>query len=498
MALGPSSFLDYNGYFDTGYSTGPMPAGTKGATVTFNVGLVLSRAASDQQVQSLLDANWAQRQQQLAAYNANGSLWQTFGANQSQFDAVVQAVNNLGIPTVDQVAQQTGQPDGYVSDAASRTVWVQVTVNRAAGTDQFAQLFGTPLLQQVNDNNGAVYWQGNLNLSSLGVAAPFVQGLWFDTAAFAQQVLPTTGAPQANLPSGSLGLGNGAGPTATDPQAVAAYYNFPLSGANASFNIPTDPIALMEPGLGDVLTDSAGNNLPGPTFQNRLNNNYRTAVGLPANGVVAGIEPGGTGGSAVGERALDVGVATAVDPNSALVLYAGSGSNDGAQYDAFTPYQSAIYGANTQPVLSSSFRFGTNAPSPDSPFYWASQQLFIDAALANISVFNSSGDGGSGYEVGNGLNNSGNGRNSPYTVVVGGTSLSSVAYAQNDPTLTGQLAQFPIDYVARALAGDKATLWQLVSGGLTQMPTSGSSSWFAEAVWNRYSVVPNPGGATPS
>ena len=482
MALGASSFLDYNGYFDTGYSTGTMPTGTRQASATFNVALVLSRAASDQQVQSLLNANWASRQEQLAAYNANGSLWQTFGANQSQFNAVVQAVNNLGIKTVDQIAPQ----NGYVSDAASRTVWVQVNA------DQFKQLFGTTLLQQTNGSNGNLYWQGNLGLSSLGVAAPFVQGLWFDTSAFQQQVLPTTGAAQANLPLGSQGLGNGAGATANNPQAVAAYYNFPLNGASAKLNVPTAPIGLMEPGLGDQLLDANGNVLPPGSYQTNLNQNYRTQIGLSGNGVVAGIEPGGTPGGDTGEQALDVGVATAVNPNSALVMYAGSGSAGGAQSDPFTPYQSAFYQANPLSVVSSSFRFGTNAPSPNSPFYWAAQQLFIDGALANISVFNSSGDGGSGYEVANGLDNSGNGRNSAYSVVVGGTSLSTVAYAQNDPTLMGQLAQFPINYVAQALAGDKATLWQLIRGGLTQMPTSGSSDWFAEAVWNRYSVVQDP------
>ena len=72
---------------------------------------------------------------------------------------------------------------------------------------------------------------------------------------------------------------------------------------------------------------------------------------------------------------------------------------------------------------------------PDSPFYFAQQQLFIDAALRNITMVNAAGDGGSGDEYANGLTNVEITHASPYSLVVGGASLSTVesAGAGQDP-----------------------------------------------------------------
>src|SRR4029434_7147382 len=104
-----------------------------------------------------------------------------------------------------------------------------------------------------------------------------------------------------------------------------------------------------------------------------------------------------------GERSLDVGVVTAINPQSSMVLYAGSGINVGAQSNAFTAYQSSFWDhANNPSVITSSFGF-TPQVAPGSPFYFAAQQLFIDVALRNITVFNAAGDGGSGNQNGNGL-----------------------------------------------------------------------------------------------
>src|SRR5712664_1505250 len=97
--------------------------------------------------------------------------------------------------------------------------------------------------------------------------------------------------------------------------------------------------------------------------------------------------------------------------------------------------------------------------SPDSPFYYAGLQLYVDAALSNLTMFNALGDGGSGNETGNGLTNLEYNFTSPYAVLVGGTSISSFTAAQNDPTLISSV-------VAPALAGNAAMIWQLVSGGL--------------------------------
>ena len=72
-------------------------------------------------------------------------------------------------------------------------------------------------------------------------------------------------------------------------------------------------------------------------------------------------------------------------------------------------------------------------------------------------------------------------RGSPYDLMVGGTSLSTLAAAGADPTLAAILTL--------ALAGDPATIWDLVAGGLTALPASaGPDSHFLEAVWNTYAL----------
>lgn len=489
MADAPNgwSYLDYNSYFSTGYSTGDTSQySTEKATITFNVALILERATDPgtglpADPTTLLNSTWGDRQKQLETLNDNGTLWSTYGASDSDWSAVNAYLQDNNFFTVEQLATDA-MPSGYVTgDAAqnSRTIWVNLDEH------EFNRLFGQELLQVDSSSdspNENLWWEGNLSLPS--EIAPMVKGLWFDTDVF-QSVLVNAPA-DANypaLPQGFQGQGNGAGETALDPQAIASLYNFPLVNRT---DVATDPIGLLEPDL--------GNTSPGAESFQDLLGDYRVSIGLPAPVTVIGVQPGGTTDStsklASGERSLDVGVATAINPNSTLVLYAGSGVNWNANSDPFTADQAAIFDPNHPSVVSSSFRFEVAQPSPNSPWLWAANQLFMDAALANMSMFNSSGDGGSGYELGNGLNNGGNARMSPYSVVVGGTSVSTVAFAANDPTLNGTPSTFQ-DFYGLALDHDKATLWQLVRGGLSTMPVAGASTWFIEAVWNRYQVSGN-------
>ena len=106
------------------------------------------------------------------------------------------------------------------------------------------------------------------------------------------------------------------------------------------------------------------------------------------------------------ERALDVGIVSTVNPQSQLVLYAGSGHQNGAGQIPSPPINPRSGTRSTIPsVVSSSFSSYQHV-SPGSPFYFAQQQLFIDAALRGITVVNAAGDGGSGEEYPNGLTNS--------------------------------------------------------------------------------------------
>ncbi|WP_421994259.1 hypothetical protein [Reyranella sp.] len=466
-SLQNSTYLDLDSYFNNGLSNGGMPTGSTPAPPTYamNVALVLDRASPEETLQSLLGGNWASRQKALAELGPGG-VDSAFGADPQAYQTVLNDLAGMGLQTT----EQTVFPglSGYVSSAASRTIWVQLD------TAGFQTLFGTPLLKQDGEPSGKYYWNGNLTIPDAW--AGIVKGLWFDVddSTFGA-MMPSSGGSQGTLTPGYQGIGNGAAAPGhslppTDPQTVASYYNFPLLGQS----VATGAIGLLESGLGDLSP------VPGMTVAQLLDQ-YREGILLPGGAMVIGVEPGGFNGTSTAERSLDMGVATAINPNSPLILYAGSGSNGSANSEPFTAYQAAIWDTVNNPaVVSSSERFVVAQPSPGSPFLWAAQQLFVDAALRNITVVSSSGDGGSGYEIANGFTNVTYTRSSPYGLVVGGTSLSLGEQAAVDPTLAANLYALAVDQ------HDPATLWSLVGGGLTAMPTADDPRWFIETVWNRY------------
>lgn len=491
VEIANSTFADYDSSFSTGLSTVPLPAsiGRPGPHDKFNVALILDRNLATPQQQAAFDQligsdNWAQRQQTLEA--AGSSLWSTYGANPDDYTAVT--TNYLkGKFTFFGTGPGATEAPGYVSSAESRTVWVNLDA------DDFAALFGTDLHKGEANGQEFYFWRDSLSLPS--EIQPLIKGLWFDTKKFAYPLTEPASPPQSvSLPPGNLGVGNGAGfsppndpqnpakPVAIPPQDMAALFNFPLPAATVS-KVDLGALALMEPKLGDQLDHGS--------FEAGVHK-YLDQIGITgAKTKVFGIQPGGADGTASTERSLDIGVAAAINPGAKFLLYAGSGKENDAKSDPFTPYQSAFFDPDHDPlVISSSFRFENAQPSEDSPFMWAARQLFIDGLLRNITVFNSSGDGGSGYAIPNGLTNTGNSRNSPYTVVVGGTSLSTLEIAEQDTnTLTTT--------VGDALALDTATLWSLVQGGLTTLPDETSpeslKAWFIQTVWNRYYVYDDAG-----
>lgn len=68
---------------------------------------------------------------------------------------------------------------------------------------------------------------------------------------------------------------------------------------------------------------------------------------------------------------------------------------------------------------------------------------------------------------------------SPFTTVVGGTSISTMAQAESDATL-----QAILDAVK---AEDRGILWALIAGGLTAAPKDmAAESYLIETVWNQY------------
>ncbi|HEX9522985.1 MAG TPA: S53 family peptidase, partial [Reyranella sp.] len=461
-----SSYLDFTGYRITNQPDVESAYGISSSNVTvatsasINVAIVLDRV---QDPTALLAENWAERQQTLAQLNNTGALWTTYGADQNQFTAIEQSLaSNFHLTVLD------GTNSNYVTSAQSRTIWVEL--NSAA---DFNNLFNTTLYQYTDPHhagNDFVFWNGNLSLPQ----GWNVQGLWFDTESVPLASNYTPGV-SVTLAQGYQGVGNGSSlQPGLAAQDIAALYNFPLQG----LGVQTGMVGLVEPGIGSALPSGQTQ-----TFQQLLTA-YLAHVGENGSGTVYVQGANGqlyAGGDA-GERSLDVGVVSAINPNSNIGLYNGSGNNGNADASTFTALQSAIWDTLNNPgVISNSFG-DDQSMTPGSPFYAAYAQLFIDAALRNQTVFTALGDGGSGNETANGLTNLEYNVTSPYTVLVGGTSISSFTSAQQDPTINTSI-------VASALAGNLPTIWQLVEGGLTSLPADAAQlQTFVETVWNQYFV----------
>ncbi|MBE7209865.1 MAG: hypothetical protein INR65_02510 [Gluconacetobacter diazotrophicus] len=446
-----SSYLQAGGFGIADPATPPAQAFGLGNVGSYDgrvtVALVLNRANDPT---ALLDGNWAQRQAALKALNDAGTLDSTFGATQASYDVVTSFLGSHGIAVLSQ--------DHYISSAAARTVWVSVT------SDQFATLFGQGLqygtvastVGKLQAGTGVLFWDGTLTPNA--AIADALMGLY--TGAVVRPIADATDTAAVTLSNGPQGIGNAAASNRTlFPNAIAADYGFPLEGSA----MKTPAIGLIEPGIGGAV--------PQGNIQD-LVDAYRTSAGVTGTGRIGeGPVEIAPGTDSSGERSLDVGVVAAAAPNSDIQLYAGGGG-------VFSATEEAIRDPKRIGVLSSSFTESAH-PAPGSPFYAAYQSLFEDAALRNISVFEPGGDGGSSGELATGRPTVGDIANSRWAVVVGGTSTSSLEQAQADPTLQGLAAQ--------VLAGNRASLRNLVAGGLDTMPADGATiANFVETVWNSY------------
>jgi hypothetical protein len=478
-----SLFLDFTSYGTTTYTASTTVEdayhiSSHAATETINVAIVLPRANDPT---ALLSANWATRQNELTALERSGMLWSKYGASQTEYDAAVAKLTGTGPGQLGltKIGDASGS-DGYISSPESRTIWLQLTP-----TD-FHALFGTHALQSDNKSlaeGGLYFWNGNLSLPT-GLNAA---GLWFDfpmrgpDPAFSD----LSGSIAITPAAGWQSIGNALGPhhSAVFPGAMAdAFYDFPLTGIDT----PTATVGIIEPGSGDVLPSGS------PSFQHLLEQ-YRREAGLSPSAEYYSIANNGTNYdlSDPGERSLDVGVVASASPGSKIGLYAGSGYHGvpgggpttGAYSNVFTSFQAAFWDlVNEPPVVSASYSM-TQQTRPGSLFAVAAQELFIDAALRNITLLKADNDFGSSWGFANGLANQNINASSPYGVVVGGTSITSLAAALNDTTVA------PLH--GSAVANDLATLWQLVAGGLTVLPSAASAAetTFLEAVWNQYAFV---------
>ncbi|MEP9378148.1 DUF4114 domain-containing protein [Aquabacter sp. CN5-332] len=473
-----SSFLDFSAWNRTTTTDVPTAYGyadsdaytVTGNTVTMTVGLTLERANDPS---ALLSADWADRQKSLALLNASGTLWNTFGADAGTYATVAESLKLQGITIL-------GSDEGYVSSPESRTIWVQLD------SSQFNQLFGTPLLGlRASDNTGdmpnVLYWDGNLSLSQPWASA--ISGLWVDYITSPNEMaMPGTNTP-ATPKDGAQVIGNYAATSAVlYPDAIAKLYNFPLTDSSAV----TDPLALVEPLIGAAL--------PAGSFQDLLNSYLAKFTNAQQAGyyVVGAPQQWLDGGTNSGERSLDVGVVAGINPGSQVGLYTGSSFADMSYYTAF---QGAIWDLVNNPGVISSSYTDWMSNSPDSPFLAAYRELFVDAALRNIAAFTAAGDVGSSHRIANGLPNVLQDQTSLYGIMVGGTSLSTLGTALDDPTLS--------HLVSRAKNGNLDVLHTLVQAGLKDLPHD-DETWavLVETVWNRYKYdagidTLNPGFNSP-
>lgn len=477
--LANSTFLDYCGYGITSASTVEEAFGIKDAeiypssAIGFNVGLMLNR---QQDPTPLLAGNWASRQNALKTLNASNSLWNAYGADPQTYAKVKKDLKDKNLKVL------TANDGSYVIGPEPRMIWVAIK-----SADDFKTLFNTELFY--SKSKQLAFWQGNLSLPDAW--SDQLNGIWIDNSVAppASNLAPGVA---VTLPQGSQSIGSTAATTSQlFPQDLAKLYRFPLQ----SQRLRTGTVGLIEPGIGSYLKDDPQG---GQTFLDRLSA-YLTSIGqsqLPGGGgvVVQGID-GQTkeSRSSGGERSLDVGVAAAVNPNSLLALYNGSGDTPTGRANAsvFTAAQSAIWDLVYNPAVTSNSYGDVQSMAPGSPFYTAYAQMFLDAALRNQTTVIALGDGGSGNETGNGLTNVETNATQPYNLLVGGTSLSSIGAAATDTTLTSGSNGVPSLY-AKALNHDPATLWQLIRSGLSQLPNAAApDQWLLESVWNSYVVDGN-------
>ena len=98
-----STYADFDSYM----SGAPLPTGAAPVNFTMNVALVFDRVTDPT---SLLNADWATRQQELAALNASNTLWSTYGANPANFTAAISALAALPTPIPARSRARAGSP----------------------------------------------------------------------------------------------------------------------------------------------------------------------------------------------------------------------------------------------------------------------------------------------------------------------------------------------------------------------------------------------------
>ena len=432
------------------------------------VAVVLNRAND---ASSILNGSWGDRQ---TAIQAPG-FWSQYGADTTAYTTVQNELVNRGAVVLD-----TG---GYVSTPESRTIWVKV--DNAA----FQSIFGAELhdLKDAQDKKIATVWAGSLTLPD-NIASD-IGGFWVDQNKVAVPV--QVGGTGVVLNEGQQGTANydygeaKYGVTGT-PMAVADYYNYPLNARNLQTVIDTPNIGLVEPQLDDLTYDKLLKEL----------NDYRAGIlGVDklTDAELVRTQYADGKGYDKSEMTLDVSIVSGAAPTSDMIFY--SKLKDDAT--TFAATQQAIWDEVNNPVVLTSSFSDEVRYAAGSPFAWAYDQLMQDAALRNVTIAMSAGDGGSGQEYANGITNGRDTHLNQWALVVSATSLSPINTAVLDPSIA--------TLVNNALNLDPGTLFGLAQSGLKVLPTQlpslalmeplGGVAALTEAIWNQYVITNGQMGA---
>ena len=326
-----SSFMDFASW----RSGASAPTGGPVVTsFTLNVALILDRANDPS---TLLNANWASRQQQLDTLNDNGTLWSTYGADTGEVQS--------GEGRARRVGHQDGRAGGGRAGRAERLhLFGRIAHHLGAGRPhQYRQAVRSGLRPARRRQQLALGGQP-LAPRRLGEHArrqgPVVRHAPTSTRSAAQSRQRHAGAPAAGL--AEPGQRQHQSDQHLSPADRRRLLQLPVLRRSLESRLGHRAANRHDrPGRAGRRRDS-----PGRARSARCSTTIARKLGINTPAQWRSVAPGGEqyptniqppAFNPAGERSLDVGVVTAINPQSPLVLYAGSGYSAGAQSQQPSP-----------------------------------------------------------------------------------------------------------------------------------------------------------------
>ena len=228
-------------------------------------------------------------------------------------------------------------------------------------------------------------------------------------------------------------------------------------------DVPTATVGIVEPGIGDALPTAQPDV---PRGAERLS--QAAGISTPATTTSSATDGQSYSDGNRGERSLDVGVVASATPGSTMGLYSGSGFTRSSHANGFTSFQSGVLGHWSNNPPSSRPRSRSSSRPRRARYSPTRSRSSSSTALRNITMVQANNDFGLGLGDRDRPRKSDINSSSPYMLLVGGTSLTTLAAAtaihDRDRSIHGA------SVYGRRWPAILATLWRLVEGGLTRLP----------------------------